>query len=140
MKKKNKFSFCISLAYSYLCGQQVTKQMDNKDYIAQFTENLFWDTDPSTLDVKKYPAYVIQRVLENGEMQDWRLINKIYGLPKIVEVCKELRTLDPVCLSFICAISHTRKEDYRCYRFIQHVLKLVKKHVFVLVVQKSIEK
>lgn len=61
----------------------------------------------------------IQRVLEYGEMQDWRLINKIYGLPKIVEVCKGLRTLDPVCLSFICAISHTKKEDYRCYRIRQ---------------------
>jgi len=82
----------------------------------QFTENLFWDTDISKLDLNEYPAYVIQRVLEYGEMQDWRLINRIYGLPKIVEVCKGLRTLDPVCLSFICAISHTRKEDYRCYR------------------------
>jgi hypothetical protein len=80
-----------------------------------FTENLFWDTDVMTLDVEAYPAYVIQRVLEHGEMQDWRLINRIYGLQKIVEVCKGLRTLDPVCLSFICAISHTRKEDYRCF-------------------------
>ena len=87
--------------------------------ITQFTENLFWDTDVSKLDLNEYPAYVIQRVLEYGEMQDWRLINLYYGLPKIVEVCKGLRTLDPVCLSFICAISHTRKEDYRCYRIKQ---------------------
>ena len=87
--------------------------------ISKFTENLFWDTDISKLDLNEYPAYVIQRVLEYGEMQDWRLINRIYGLPKIVEVCKGLRTLDPVCLSFICAISHTRKEDYRCYRIRQ---------------------
>lgn len=90
--------------------------MGDKDYIAQFTENLFWDTDTSKLDLNEYPAYVIQRVLEYGEMQDWRLINRIYGLPIIVEVCKGLRTLDPVCLSFICTISHTQKEDYRCYR------------------------
>ena len=93
--------------------------MSNSDYIAQFTDNLFWDTDTSKLDLNEYPAYVIQRVLEYGEMQDWRLINRIYGLPKIVEVCKGLRTLDPVCLSFICAISHTQKEDYRCYRIKQ---------------------
>ena len=81
----------------------------------QFTDNLFRDTDISKLDMNKFPAYVIQRVLEYGEMKDWRLINRYYGLPKIVEVCKELRTLDPVCLSFICAISHTPKEEYRCY-------------------------
>ena len=90
--------------------------MESKDYIGRFTDNLFWDTDVSKLDLNEYPAYVIQRVLEYGEMEDWRLINCFYGLPKIVEVCKELRTLDPVCLSFICAISHTPKEDYRCYR------------------------
>ena len=90
--------------------------MASKDTINQFTENLFWDTDVTTLDLNKFPAYIIQRVLEYGEMQDWRLNNKIYGLPRIVEVCKGLRTLDPVCLSFICAISHTKKEDYRCYR------------------------
>jgi hypothetical protein len=90
--------------------------MTSNDTINQFTENLFWDTDVTTLDLNKFPAYIIQRVLEYGEMHDWRLINKIYGLPKIVEVCKGLRTLDPVCLSFICAISHTKKEDYRCYR------------------------
>jgi len=90
--------------------------MEKRQSCEEFTTNLFWDTDVSTLDVEKYPAYVIQRVLEYGEMQDWRLINKLYGLPKIVEVCKELRSLDPVCLSFICAISHTKKEEYRCYR------------------------
>ena len=93
--------------------------MKEKADITQFTENLFWDTDVSKLDMNEYPAYVIQRVLEYGEMQDWRLINRYYGLPKIVEVCKGLRTLDPVCLSFICAISHTRKEDYRCSRIKQ---------------------
>lgn len=90
--------------------------MASNDTINQFTENLFWDTDVTTLDLNKFPAYIIQRVLEYGEMQDWRLINKLYGISKIVEVCKGLRTLDPVCLSFICAISHTKKEDYRCYR------------------------
>lgn len=90
--------------------------MESKECINQFTSNLFWDTDMNKLDMNEYPAYVIQRVLEYGEMQDWRLINKFYGLQKIVEVCKNLRTLDPVCLSFICTISHTNKEDYRCYR------------------------
>ncbi len=91
-------------------------QADEENIMSRFTENLFWDADMSKLDLNKYPAYVIQRVLEYGEMQDWKLINEIYELPKIVEVCKGLRTLDPVCLSFICAISHTKKEEYRCYR------------------------
>ena len=63
----------------------------------------------------KYPAHFIQRVLEYGSMDDWRLLRSYYGLPKIVEECKQLRTLDPVCLSYICAISHTNPKEYRCY-------------------------
>lgn len=95
--------------------KQLNSLMNSSNLIDQFSKYLFWDADVSKLDLNEYPAYVIQRVLEYGQMQDWKLINKIYGLPKIVEVCKGLRTLDPVCLSFICAISHTNKEDYRCY-------------------------
>ena len=81
----------------------------------EFSPNLFWDVNVEELDAEKYPAFIIQRVLEYGEMNDWKLINSIYGLDKIVDVCKNLRSLDPVCLSFICTISHTNKEDYRCY-------------------------
>ena len=39
--------------------------------------------------------------------------------PNMVECCKQARSLDPVALSFICCISHTRKEEYRCYRTAQ---------------------
>ena len=52
-------------------------------------------------------------------MNDWRLINQYYGLSRIVNECKQMRTLDPVCLSFICTISHTKEEEYRCYHFRQ---------------------
>ena len=83
------------------------------------SQYLFWDVDKEKLDMNQYPAYVIPRVLEYGNMDDWRLLNKFYGLDKIVEVCKKIRTLDPMCLSFICTISHTNIEDYRCYHFRQ---------------------
>lgn len=80
------------------------------------SSHLFWDIDLAQADMDRAPAQIVQRVLEYGELSDWRLIRDYYGLDKIVEVCKQLRTLDPVCLSYICAISQTRKEDYRCYR------------------------
>ena len=62
-----------------------------------------------------YPAFLIKRVLEYGNMDDWRLIRSYYGVDRIVEECKTLRSLDPVCLSYICAISHTKPEEYRCF-------------------------
>lgn len=84
-----------------------------------FTPNLFWDVDPSEIDLDKYPGHVIQRVLEYGQLSDWRLIKSFYGMDKIVECCQKLRTLDARALSFISCISHTPKESFRCYTFAQ---------------------
>ena len=95
------------------------QMITSKECIAHFTPNLFWDVDSSELSLDENSRYVIQRVLEHGQMNDWRLINRYYGLSKIVEECKQMRSLDPVCLSFICTISHTKEEEYRCYHFRQ---------------------
>lgn len=89
--------------------------MSSKECLYQLSNNLFWDIDMSQADMEKSPAQIIQRVLEYGDMKDWKLVLAYYGLNKVVNICKELRTLDPICLSYICAISHTNKEDYRCY-------------------------
>ena len=93
--------------------------MSSKECLCRFSANLFWDVDTSQLSMNDHSAYIIQRVLEYGQMDDWRLINRYYGLERIVEECKHFRTLDPVCLSFICAISHTKPEQYRCYHYRQ---------------------
>lgn len=87
--------------------------------IQQFNPNLFWDVDATQIDLDKYPGHVIQRVLEYGQMEDWHIILNYYGLDKIVDCCRRLRTLDPRALSYICCISHTQKESYRCYNFAQ---------------------
>lgn len=93
--------------------------MSSKEYIRQFSPYLFWDIDMSQADMDTHPSQIVQRVLEYGKLSDWNLLRSYYGLDKIVAECKKLRSLDPVCLSFICAISNTSKEDYRCYHFKQ---------------------
>ena len=95
--------------------------MSSKECISKFSAYLFWDVDVSQLTMEADAPYIIQRVMEYGQMNDWRLINRFYGLNRIVNVCQQLRTLDPVCLSFICTISHTKPEQYRCYHFRQSI-------------------
>lgn len=87
--------------------------------IAQFSPNLFWDVAPSHFDAEQCPAQVIERVLERGEWSDWKLILSYYGLNRIAAVCKTLRTLSPKALSFICCVTNTSKEEYRCFHFAQ---------------------
>lgn len=89
--------------------------MSNKDRIFNMSSYLFWDIDKSKLDIDKSYSYIIQRVLEYGEWDDWKAVLDYYGLPRIVEACKSMRTLDPKALAFICTISNTNIEDYRCY-------------------------
>lgn len=92
---------------------------EQQEIINQFSPHLFWDVDESQMDLDLYPEHVVQRVLEYGHMHDWKLIRAYYGLEKIVECCRRMRTLDPRALAFICCISHTSKETYRCYNFAQ---------------------
>ena len=82
---------------NYLCKK--CANMTSAECIYQFTPNFFWDTDLSMLSMDNHSTYIIQRTLEYGQMNDWRLINQYYGLQKIVEECKQIRTLDPVCHS-----------------------------------------
>lgn len=85
----------------------------------QLSQYLFWDMDVDLLDVETNSAQLIQRVLEYGELDDWRKIRDFYGLERIANDCKKLRSLNPKALSFVCAITGTKKEDYRCYHIRQ---------------------
>lgn len=89
--------------------------MDSDKYIAQFSHHLFWDMDQNLLNMETCPSQVIQRVLEYGNMDDWHLIRRYYGLERIVAETKKVRSLDPKALAFISCISNTLKEEYRCY-------------------------
>ena len=82
-------------------------------------QRLFWDTDARNFNIDESAAWIIQRVLEYGTMKDWKIIEDHFGIDRIVSYAQTLRTLDPVALSFLCFISGTKKEDYRCYHFAQ---------------------
>ena len=89
--------------------------MSKELFISQLSTYLFWDIDLKEFDPEISSKQLIQRVLEYGQLKDWRLLYEFYGLERIVSDCKAMRTLDPKALSFVCAISGTNKEDYRCY-------------------------
>lgn len=101
------------------CASKANKKMNKQLSIEQFTKNLFWDISPLAFDVEQCPAQIVERVLERGEWSDWCLIRDYFGLEQLAAICKTLRTMSPESLSYICCITNTRKEDYRCYHFAQ---------------------
>lgn len=89
--------------------------MDKRLQIEKLSPVLFWDIDRDQFDPEKHSAQLIQHVLECGELDDWRMVRDYYGLDRIATDCKGLRSLSPEALAFVCTMTDTKKEDYRCY-------------------------
>src|SRR3989344_4744607 len=51
--------------------------------IGHFRNSLFWDINPKKLDIEKNAEFIIGRVLDFGDLDEWKAIKKIYGLEKI---------------------------------------------------------
>lgn len=83
--------------------------------LERFSPYLFWDMDKEQIDLDVSSTQIIQRVMEYGGMEDWRLLKSYYGLKRIVQSCQQLRSLDPRVVAFLCCISHVTKESFRCY-------------------------
>ncbi len=88
--------------------------MQNNNGINLFSDYLFWDVRKDSIDLDTNESYVIKRVLEFGQMNDWNQLVSRYGIERIVMVTQKLRTLDPKALSFISCISSTPKKTFRC--------------------------
>lgn len=93
--------------------------MSSEEIIKSFSKHLFWDVDPEQMNLDVCPSQIITRVLEYGELSDWLMVLNYYGMGRIVQELKKVRSLEPRALSFICCISNTNKEDYRCYHIAQ---------------------
>jgi len=86
---------------------------------ACFSKNLFWDIDLETLDMEKHAAYIVERVLDHGRMEDWLFIKQYYGLERLGVIARTIRSMSPKALSFISTVTDTPEDQFRCYTQIQ---------------------
>lgn len=89
--------------------------MEIKNPSELLSKHLFWDINPETLDWEINKKTIIGRVLEKGTIEEWHCIVKIYSLATITKILKNFRNLNPIDLNFIATISHTPKENFRCF-------------------------
>lgn len=83
--------------------------------LKNLSERLFWDVDPQSLDWEKDISLIVSRVVERGTLEEWRTIEQRYGLNKIVDVAKEIRSMDILAINFLAQISGTPITEFRCY-------------------------
>ena len=62
--------------------------------------NLFWDTDLNSLDPKANRQFIISRILNLGDVEDFRWAMDFYGSEAIKKQVKESRNLDEKSLFF----------------------------------------
>ena len=89
--------------------------MTGKDLLAGLSSYLFWDVDRNSVDAEENASYIIQRVLEYGQLSDWRLVSEYYGMEKIVSKATALPSLEPKAMSFICCLAGIPETQFRCY-------------------------
>ena len=73
--------------------------------ITDFFSHLFWDVDRNKLDWEKNTSQIIKRVLEYGLLNDWKLVERYYGVEKIGKTCIGLQSLDDKALGFFATIA-----------------------------------
>ena len=56
---------------------------------------LFWDTDPAELDLVRHADYIIARVLEKGDLEEWNWLRWTYGEARIASGLRQKGKVGP---------------------------------------------
>ncbi len=72
----------------------------SEDRLPEFTHRYFWDIAPTELDVGEYQRYVIERLLEYGDLPSVRWMEGRFSREEIVEALKTSRQLSPLSANF----------------------------------------
>jgi hypothetical protein len=74
----------------------------------------FWDIDAKTLNIQKYPQYVIERLLEYGDPEALRWLFKNFSKREIRKILYRTRALSPRTAHFWAGVLDIDKKDVLC--------------------------
>lgn len=66
-----------------------------------FRKTLFWDVDTEALNPEKDWYFIIERILEYGDIEDFEWLKKNYPSEKIRYILKTSRVLSKKTLNFL---------------------------------------
>ncbi len=91
-----------------------TKQYNNEE-VLNFSKLIFWDVHPNELDFAKNGEFIVERVMRYGDLNDWRILKRVYGKKKIGDIALQIRNLDDFSLSFLSTVLKIPEKRFRCY-------------------------
>jgi hypothetical protein len=78
-------------------------------------KRLFWDVEYDKIDWNEKWFFVIERVIQRGDISDFSQIFHYYGRVKIKQVAMQATYFDKLTLSFIQNYFNFSKSQIRCY-------------------------
>jgi hypothetical protein len=99
-----------------LIGTSKNKRyMQNQSLVSKLSEHLFWDVDKSKLDTDRNKTYIIERVFSRGDLDDMKILCKIYDTKTIRKEIKKAGALDNKTLNWAVLFLNLNKTDFKCY-------------------------
>lgn len=81
-----------------------------------FSKSLFWDVDINKTDFKQQASFIVGRVLESGDLGDYKIIRGIYGEEMLKAVAREHKFNRARDVNFWSLIFGIAKENFLCTR------------------------
>lgn len=81
----------------------------------QFSPHLFWDTNREQLNAKAHAEYILTQVVEYGTLEDWKLLQSLYTKEEMLAAATNVRSLDPVSISFLAHYLGVKRTAFKCY-------------------------
>ncbi len=76
------------------------EQLKSEKKIPPKLFKLFWDTSPGAVSLKANAVYIIERILETGDVEAFEWLQRVYPAKKIIEVFETSRKISPKSKNF----------------------------------------
>lgn len=86
--------------------------LSNED-IQSLSPHLFWDV--AEVQWPQHKRFLVQRILEYGSLEDFKLLRSRIGMNGITAIAKEWRRLDDKNLNYVTVLFNTPLTEFRCY-------------------------
>ena len=75
-----------------------------------------WDTNPKNLSPTKHSSFIIERILEYGDKDSVKWMEKNFARQEIIDVLKKSNKISPKTGNFFALFYRVPKEELLCIR------------------------
>jgi hypothetical protein len=93
----------------------ITLSMRKEKIKPKFERRIFWDVDFDAIDYDKSARFVIERVFERGDVEDYRQCFKYYSEELITSVILNARFLPEHRMFLAAAVINKPVNELQCY-------------------------